>query len=139
MDQQLEYLNLQAILNKLIKRFTFTDDQEDDSLLLNLKKESRYSYAELCCYSRYSPREERSSFDFTKIDTETLLETLYDLFPLLSPREKHILLARYNTQNPQTLASLAAHYNISRERVRQVEQNALRKLRKAFYERLSNK
>ncbi len=138
MDQQLEYLNIKPILNKLIKIFALTNNQENHCHLYAFKKENPH-FINFCCYSRISPREKRSSIDFTKISSETLLETLYELFPLLSAREKHILLARYNTNNPQTLATLAKEYNISRERVRQIEQNALRKLRKAFTEKLSDK
>ncbi|MEO5364144.1 MAG: RNA polymerase factor sigma-32 [Magnetococcus sp. DMHC-8] len=47
----------------------------------------------------------------------------------LSPREQHILAARYLDDAPQTLEALAQTLAVSRERVRQVEKRALEKLR----------
>jgi len=47
----------------------------------------------------------------------------------LKPRERHIIEQRILADPPSTLQELADEYNISRERIRQVEQNALSKLR----------
>jgi RNA polymerase sigma-32 factor len=46
----------------------------------------------------------------------------------LSPRERHILMERRLRDRPATLADLGHHYNISRERVRQIEVRAYEKL-----------
>jgi DNA-directed RNA polymerase sigma subunit (sigma70/sigma32) len=43
-----------------------------------------------------------------------------------------------NGQQPQTLAEIADHYGISRERVRQIEKEALAKLRKSDLIELAN-
>ena len=48
----------------------------------------------------------------------------------LSERERDILIARYLQEKPSTLEELGKKYNISRERVRQIEQRA--------YEKVSN-
>ena len=53
------------------------------------------------------------------------LETLND-------REKHIITERRLTENPQTLEELSQVYDISRERVRQIEVRAFEKLQKAM-------
>ncbi len=50
----------------------------------------------------------------------------------LSEREQQIVVARYLTENPQTLETLAQTLAISRERVRQLEKRALEKLRTFF-------
>jgi RNA polymerase sigma-32 factor len=47
----------------------------------------------------------------------------------LKPRERHIIEQRILAESPSTLQDLADEYGISRERVRQIEQNALSKLR----------
>ena len=51
---------------------------------------------------------------------------------ILNPRERHIVRQRILADSPSTLQDIADEYGISRERVRQIEQNALQKLRKAM-------
>ncbi len=51
---------------------------------------------------------------------------------LLNERERHILLERRLTENPRTLEALSGEYGVSRERVRQIEVAAFRKLQKAI-------
>ena len=46
----------------------------------------------------------------------------------LSERERHILVERRLKDNPTTLEDLSQHYDISRERVRQIELESLRRL-----------
>jgi RNA polymerase sigma-32 factor len=48
---------------------------------------------------------------------------------ILNPRERQIIEQRILSDTPSTLQDLADEFAISRERVRQIEQNALRKLR----------
>jgi RNA polymerase sigma-32 factor len=50
----------------------------------------------------------------------------------LNARERHILIERRLKENPTTLEELSRHYNISRERVRQIEVRAFEKLQKAM-------
>tara|TARA_X000000368_G_scaffold409354_1_gene391146 strand:- start:3791 stop:4663 length:873 start_codon:yes stop_codon:yes gene_type:complete len=50
----------------------------------------------------------------------------------LNEREQHILTERRLRDNPQTLEELSAEYDISRERVRQIEVRAFEKLQKAM-------
>jgi RNA polymerase primary sigma factor len=56
---------------------------------------------------------------------------LVDLMGYLKPREVDILSKRYGFDGGRkmTLKDIGAHYSISRERVRQIEQSALRKLK----------
>jgi RNA polymerase sigma-32 factor len=50
----------------------------------------------------------------------------------LNARERHILEERRLKDDPTTLEDLSQHYNISRERVRQIEVRAFEKLQKAM-------
>ena len=50
----------------------------------------------------------------------------------LSERERHILVERRLKDNPTTLEDLSQHYDISRERVRQIEVRAFEKLQKSM-------
>jgi RNA polymerase sigma-32 factor len=56
---------------------------------------------------------------------------------VLNPRERHIIEQRILADPPSTLQDLANEYGISRERIRQIEQNALGKLRTAMSAELS--
>ena len=51
---------------------------------------------------------------------------------MLNPRERHILIERRLKEEPTTLEDLSKEYNISRERVRQIEVRAFEKLQKAI-------
>lgn len=50
----------------------------------------------------------------------------------LNERERHILTQRRLSDQPVTLEDLSQHYNISRERVRQIEVRAFEKLQKSM-------
>jgi RNA polymerase sigma-32 factor len=50
----------------------------------------------------------------------------------LNPRERAVMRARYLRDDPTMLADLAREFGLSRERVRQIEIGALKKLRESF-------
>ena len=50
----------------------------------------------------------------------------------LNDREKHILMERRLTDEPKTLEELSQVYDVSRERIRQIEVRAFEKLQKAL-------
>lgn len=56
-------------------------------------------------------------------------QALVDAMSLLNARERRILEARRLSEDPATLDELASIYGISRERVRQIEERALEKVR----------
>ena len=58
------------------------------------------------------------------------MDTLHDILELIDPREAEVLRRRYGLgeDDPATLEAIAKAMGISRERVRQVENEALRKL-----------
>ncbi len=59
-------------------------------------------------------------------------QLLMDAMSVLNDREKHILTERRLKDDPATLEDLSQEYNISRERVRQIEVRAFEKLQKAM-------
>ena len=57
---------------------------------------------------------------------------LVEAMDSLNERERHILTQRRLIDDPQTLEELSQEYNVSRERVRQIEVRAFEKLQKAM-------
>ena len=53
---------------------------------------------------------------------------LVEAMEALNEREQHILTERRLTENPQTLEELSQVYDVSRERIRQIEVRAFEKL-----------
>jgi len=59
-------------------------------------------------------------------------EMLAEAMQSLNARERHILTERRLTDKPQTLEELSQEYDVSRERIRQIEVRAFEKLQKAM-------
>jgi RNA polymerase sigma-32 factor len=59
-------------------------------------------------------------------------ELLIEAMSALNDREKHILTERRLTDEPKTLEELSQVYDVSRERIRQIEVRAFEKLQKAL-------
>ncbi|MEM7299827.1 MAG: RNA polymerase sigma factor RpoH [Pseudomonadota bacterium] len=64
-------------------------------------------------------------------ELETRREMLKDAMDVLNDREKRIFLARRLSDDPLTLEELSGEFDISRERVRQIEVRAFEKVQKA--------
>ncbi|RME04935.1 MAG: RNA polymerase sigma factor RpoD/SigA [Planctomycetota bacterium] len=66
-----------------------------------------------------------------------LREVLDQLLEILSPKEREVLQLRFglNGRQVHTLEELGKKFNLTRERIRQIEQGALRKLKHPFYAR----
>ena len=79
--------------------------------------------------------DERPLQDETVADAEEAMvrhEMLEEAMESLNERERHILTERRLTDNPQTLEELSQVYDVSRERIRQIEVRAFEKLQKAM-------
>ncbi len=57
---------------------------------------------------------------------------LYKALRKLDPRSQDILQKRWLSEEKMTLQTLAEHYKVSAERIRQIESNAMKKLRKSI-------
>ena len=67
-----------------------------------------------------------------KQELDNRRELLSEAMDALNKRERHILTERRLRENPRTLEELSQEYDISRERVRQIEVRAFEKLQKAM-------
>jgi RNA polymerase sigma-32 factor len=76
-----------------------------------------------------SPDQEATFADHEEYDARKNL--MLDAMQGLNPREQRILAARRLSEPPLTLEDLATEFNISRERIRQIEVRAFEKLQKA--------
>jgi RNA polymerase sigma-32 factor len=65
-------------------------------------------------------------------ETRVRHELLVEAMKALNDREKHILTERRLTDEPKTLEELSQVYEVSRERIRQIEVRAFEKLQKAL-------
>ncbi len=65
------------------------------------------------------------------VSTTMLKETLLSVLNTLTPREEKVLRLRYGVDDgrPRTLEEVGKEFNVTRERIRQIEAKALRKLR----------
>lgn len=72
-----------------------------------------------------------SSNIMTDLIQEANTKIINDVLDTLSNREAEVLRLRFGIggQTPMTLEEVGTHYNLSRERIRQIESKALRKLR----------
>jgi RNA polymerase sigma-32 factor len=79
---------------------------------------------------RYNPAQELENADWSSQSSDTIYHALHKL----DERSQDIIRTRWLDENKLTLQDLAEKYQISAERVRQLEKNAMLKLRKAFEE-----
>jgi RNA polymerase sigma-32 factor len=79
--------------------------------------------------TRYDPARSVESDDYEKTSTDGL----YVALKVLDERSRDILTQRWLNDNKATLHDLAAKYGVSAERIRQLEKNAMEKV-KAFME-----
>lgn len=65
------------------------------------------------------------------VETSILKEQLIGVLDTLTPREEKVLRLRYGVDDgrPRTLEEVGKEFNVTRERIRQIEAKALRKLR----------
>ncbi|WP_097459284.1 RNA polymerase sigma factor RpoH [Mangrovitalea sediminis] len=79
---------------------------------------------------RYDPAQQAEQADWTEDSNTRLLEAL----EALDERSQDILRQRWLAENKATLHELAAKYSVSAERIRQLEKNAMKKIRKQMDE-----
>ncbi len=65
-------------------------------------------------------------------ENHNLQQTIADVVGRLNEKERFIIEHRVTADEPLTLQEIASHFSISRERVRQIEEGALRKTKQAL-------
>ncbi len=68
-----------------------------------------------------------------RVSQESMLEDIQKMLKQLMPKERDVLIMRYGLNNngdKKTLDEIGSHYGVSRERIRQIENRALSKLKK---------
>jgi RNA polymerase sigma-32 factor len=75
------------------------------------------------------PTPDPESLILEGIDRERQKSALWGALRALSPRERTIIEARYLAEEQRTLTDLAASFGISHERIRQIEQRALKRIK----------
>jgi len=111
-------------IEEIISRLT----NRDQSLDSPMTDGSDTSFLDFLADTRMTPEDrvmESQRSSFVKKQIESALERL-------TPRERDIAQHRLMAENPLTLEDLGRQYAISKERVRQIENNVKVKLRKAL-------
>ena len=105
----------------------------DVSLNATVKDDSDTERIDLLSSDDVDSAEDR----IAKKEMETLLNTKIEEFKKqMSQRELDIFYSRIFSDTPETLQEIGDRYKISRERVRQVEQNIIKKMRAYFKEEI---
>ena len=70
-------------------------------------------------------------------ENRNLKQKVAEVVTRLNEKERYIIERRVTADEPMTLQEIASHFSISRERVRQIEEGALRKTKMALLPLLS--
>jgi len=100
----------------------------DTSLNVPLREEGEGQWQDWLVDSEPLQDERVAEAEETRVRHELLVEAM----KTLNDREKHILTERRLTDDPKTLEELSQVYDVSRERIRQIEVRAFEKLQKAL-------
>jgi RNA polymerase sigma-32 factor len=100
----------------------------DTSLNVPLRDDSEGSWQDFLVDSEPLQDERVAEAEETRIRHDLLIEAMESL----NERERHILTERRLTDEPKTLEELSQVYDVSRERIRQIEVRAFEKLQKAL-------
>jgi RNA polymerase primary sigma factor len=122
-----------------------TDEELADELGMNPKRLRQYRQAAKAPVSLDAPlgsedesnsvaeivADANATAPFEKVLLENDTEMLKEVFETLSVREKTVLALRYGLgdQTPKTLEEIGGEFGVTRERVRQIQNEALQKLR----------
>jgi RNA polymerase sigma-32 factor len=100
----------------------------DTSLNVPLREEGEGQWQDWLVDTEPLQDERVAEAEESKVRHELLIEAMQ----ALNEREKHILTERRLSEDPKTLEELSQVYDVSRERIRQIEVRAFEKLQKAL-------
>ena len=93
----------------------FVGDEEDGNEVIHELASDEESQEQIAIHNQEKSRQETA---------------LQNALKTLNEREKDILFKRQLSENPMTLEELSQIYKVSRERIRQIEENAINKIKK---------
>lgn len=102
--------------------------QGDSSLNAEIPGSDGITALETLVDDRMNQEELLSQFQ----ENKQLQQTVADVVKSLNEKERFIIEHRITADEPLTLQEIASHFSISRERVRQIEEGALRKTKQAL-------
>ncbi len=97
----------------------------DVSLDASMNEEGDSTYIDHLVYDG----EDQEEILMKKEETALVKKNITGALEILNEREKHIIQHRIMADQPETLQEIGDKFNITRERARQIEKEALRKLR----------
>jgi len=97
----------------------------DVSLDASMNEEADSTYIEHLVYDG----EDQEEILMKKEETALVKKNIAGALEILNEREKHIIQHRVMADRPETLQEIGDKFNITRERARQIEKEALKKLR----------
>ena len=115
-----EVMEMEARLSHHDTAFEARSDEDEES--------SFAPAAFLAADEDTDPANQAEAEDWDRYSRQRLTRALDEL----DPRSRDILASRWLTEDKATLHELADRYDVSAERIRQIENNAIRKLRSAF-------
>ena len=105
---------------------------QNDSSLNNKIGEDDGDLESLDLIADNRPNQEQTSIENQQRDQQRNL--FKQAFEKLNSREQEIIFKRQLSEDSQTLEELSQHYKVSRERIRQIEESAMKKLKKTITE-----
>lgn len=148
----IDAINNPEVYDLLSEKLSFTNEQTEDAIYATIPFES---YEEL--YGMFFEnfgvfeKHEESVFDkniypreliceedvVEKVSEILMREHVYEILGTLTEREQKVIELRYGLRDgrERTLEEIGNEFNVTRERVRQIEEKALRKLRHPFRSR----
>lgn len=97
----------------------------DFSMDLEVDDGARQTHGDLMASHDSSQEEQLAEYEERALVRGKVSEAM----AALNPKERYIVEKRLMTEEPQTLQEIGTHFNISRERARQIEGNVLRKIK----------
>lgn len=116
------------VRNKEVEDMSLRMAGRDSSLDATLIEGEGYSLLD----SLADERENQEDFLISQQEKTLTASRVHNAMHHLNDRERRIIEERILSDEPRTLQTLADEYGISRERIRQLEKNALEKIRKVL-------
>lgn len=114
-----------CVSDEQVEEMALRMSARDASLNVELSEGSDYTLLDTLA----DQRSNQEQLLLEKQESRALSAQVRQALKQLNPRERRIIHERILSDEPRTLQDIADDYGISRERVRQVEQNAMRKMR----------